>query len=124
MGFVKKFEIFPSFYLRQNKPGKCVSTYSTILFYDILSFHDILERKNACLDYKKKKLKKNKKIRSSTKGIAHGFCQIFEILHLSIPDKTGQNNTFHDILKGKNVYLDNKNKKLKTVQKLEFFQRG
>ena len=50
----------PSFYLRQNKPGKCVSRYSTILFYDILSFHDILERKNACLDYKKKKLKKTK----------------------------------------------------------------
>ena len=62
MGFVKKFEIFPSFYLRQNKPGKCVSTYSTILFYDILSFHDILERKNACLDYKKKKLKKTEKL--------------------------------------------------------------
>ena len=35
--------------------------YNTIpLFYDILSFHDILERKNACLDYKKKKLKKTK----------------------------------------------------------------
>ena len=34
--------------------------YNTILlFYDILSFHDILERKNAFLDYKKK-LKKTK----------------------------------------------------------------
>ena len=58
------------------------------------------------------------------KEIVHGFCQKFEIFHLSILDKTGQNNTFHDILKGKNVSLDNKNKKLKTVQKLEFFQRG
>ena len=37
--------------------------YKTILlFYSILSFHDILERKNACLDYKKKKLKKTKKL--------------------------------------------------------------
>ena len=35
--------------------------YNTILlFYDILSLHDILERKNAFLDYKKKKLKKTK----------------------------------------------------------------
>ena len=34
--------------------------YNTILlFYDTLSFYDILERKNACLDYKKK-LKKTK----------------------------------------------------------------
>ena len=46
------------------------------------------------------------------------------MFHLSILDKTGQNNTFHDTLKGKNVYLDNKNKKLKKIQKLEFFQRG
>ena len=28
------------------------------------------------------------------------------IFYLSILGKTGQNNTFHDILKGKNVYLD------------------
>ena len=27
--FFKKIEIFPPFYLRQNKPGKCVSRYST-----------------------------------------------------------------------------------------------
>ena len=40
------------------------------------------------------------------KGIVHGFCLIFEIFHLFILDKTGQNNTFHDILKGKNVSLD------------------
>ena len=58
------------------------------------------------------------------KEIVHGFCQKFDIFHFSIVDKTGQNNTFHHIQKGKNVYLDNKNKKLKTVQKLEFFQRG
>ena len=40
------------------------------------------------------------------KEIVHGFCQKFEIFHLSILDKTGQNNTFLDILKRKNVYLD------------------
>ena len=36
-----------------------------------------------------------------------------KIFHLSILGKTGQNNTSHDILEGKNVYLDNKNKTLK-----------
>ena len=45
-----------------------------------------------------------------------------KIFQLSILGKTGQNNTFHDILKGKNVSLDNKNKKLKTVQQLHFFK--
>ena len=36
-----------------------------------------------------------------------------KIFHLSILGKTGQNNTSHDILEGKNVYLDNRNKELK-----------
>ena len=36
-----------------------------------------------------------------------------KIFYLSILGKTGQNNTFHDILEGKNVYLGNKNKTLK-----------
>ena len=35
------------------------------------------------------------------------------IFYFSILGKTGQNNTSQDILEGKNVYLDNKNKKLK-----------
>ena len=36
-----------------------------------------------------------------------------KIFHLSIQDKTGQNKVSHDILERKNVYLDNKNTKLK-----------
>ena len=36
-----------------------------------------------------------------------------KIFHLSILGKAGENNTFHDILERKNVYLDNKNRKLK-----------
>ena len=35
------------------------------------------------------------------------------IFYLCILGKTGQNNTSHNILEGKNVHLDNKNKKLK-----------
>ena len=36
-----------------------------------------------------------------------------KIFHLSILGKRGENNTFDDILERKNVYLDNKNEKLK-----------
>ena len=36
-----------------------------------------------------------------------------KIFYLSILNKTGQNNTFRDILEGKIVSVDNKNKKLK-----------
>ena len=43
-----------------------------------------------------------------------------KIFHLSILGKTGENNTFHDILEGKNVYLDNKNKKLKKSKNYNF----
>ena len=43
-----------------------------------------------------------------------------KIFHLSILGKTGENNTFHDILEGKNVYLDNKNRKLKKSKNKNF----
>ena len=46
MGFAKKFEIFPSFYLRQNKPEN--------------TSNDILQRKNAFLAYETKNLIKTK----------------------------------------------------------------
>ena len=40
-------------------------------------FDDILERKQAFLDYKKEKVKKSK-IRIFPKGLVHGFGQKFE----------------------------------------------
>ena len=46
-----------------------------------------------------------------------------KIFHRSILGKTGENNTFHDILEGKNVYLDNKNKNLKSP-KIRIFPKG
>ena len=36
-----------------------------------------------------------------------------KIFHPSILGKTDENNTFHDIQEGKNVYLHNKNKGVK-----------
>ena len=47
----------------------------------------------------------------------------FKIFHLSIFGKTGENNTFHDILERKNVYLDNKNRKLKKNPKIRIFRK-
>ena len=41
------------------------------------------------------------------------FVKTLKIFHLSILGKRGENNTFHDIQEGKNVYLDNKKEKLK-----------
>ena len=35
-----------------------------------------------------------------------------------------QEKVFYDIVDDRNAFLDNKNKKLKKVEKLEFFQRG
>ena len=58
MGFVKKIEIFPPFYLRQNKPGN--------------ASNDILQNKNAFLDYKNKNLIKSKK-EHSFKGVGPCF---------------------------------------------------
>ena len=47
----------------------------------------------------------------------------FKVFHLSIFGKTGENNTFHDILERKNVYLDNKNRKLKKNPKIRIFRK-
>ena len=63
MGFVKKLEIFLSFYLRQHRTGKCVVRYST--------------EKNTFLDYKKKNLIKWRN-EHFLKGLVHGFGENFE----------------------------------------------
>ena len=43
-----------------------------------------------------------------------------QIFHLSILGKTGKKNTFHNIQEGKNVYLHNKNKRLKKSKNYNF----
>ena len=52
-GFGQKFVIIPEFYFRENKPEKCVLNQKKV-------FYDILDDRNAFLDYKNKKLKKSK----------------------------------------------------------------
>ena len=44
--------------------------------------------------------------------------------HLSIWGKIGHENEVHDMVEGKNAFLDYKKNKLKKVEKLGIFQRG
>ena len=87
-------------------------------------FYDILERKNAFLGNKNKKFKTSKNWHFCN-GVNPWFCS--KIGHFSMfffLGKKGQENVFYDILQRKNAFLGNKNKHLKKVEKLTFFQRG
>ena len=52
-GFGKKLVIFPHFYFRENRPEECVLNQKSV-------FYDIVEGRNAFLDYRNKNLKKSK----------------------------------------------------------------
>ena len=52
-GFGQRLVIFADIYFRENKQEKCVLNQKSV-------FYDILDDKNAFLDYKNKKLKKSK----------------------------------------------------------------
>ena len=83
-------------------------------------FNDILERENAFLSYKNKKLKKSKHWYFS-KGVnpwfwsknGH-FSKFFVLCNI------GQENVFHDILEPKNAFLGYKNKKFKKSKNWHF----
>ena len=64
-GFGQNLELFPSFHLRQKKGEEN-------------ELRDMLEGKNACLDYKNKKWK-SRKIGIFPKGLIHGFGQKLQI---------------------------------------------
>ena len=65
-------------------------------------FNDILERKNACLGYKNKKLKKSKNWHFP-KGLTHGFDPKMAIFPSVFLSNIGQANVFYDILEQKNA---------------------
>ena len=83
-------------------------------------FYYILERKNACLSFKNKKLKKSKNWDFS-KGVNPRFCSknghFSNFVFLS---NIGQGNIFYDILERKNAFLGYKNKKLKKSKNWDF----
>ena len=86
-------------------------------------FYDILERKNAFLDYKLKKFKKSKNWHFS-KGVdpwfwsKNGFFSNFFFL-----GNIDQEHVFYDILERKNAFLGNKNKIFKK-SKNKHFSKG
>ena len=63
MGYVEKFDIFLSSYLRQNKPGKCVSRHSLKKRFFRLWKHEVYEVEELGFFWK---------------GLDHGFGQKFE----------------------------------------------
>ena len=108
-GFGPKLAIFPSFFLGNIGQEKV--------------FYDILERKNAFLDYKNNKFKKLKN-REFCKGVNAWLCSKLPIfpsfIFLGI---IGQENVFYDILERRNGFLGSKNSKLKSG-KIEVFAKG
>ena len=63
-------------------------------------FYDILERKNASTDFIKKS-SRSRKIGIFSKGLVHCFGQKLTIFPCFFLGKTGQGNSFYDILEKK-----------------------
>ena len=83
-------------------------------------FYNILEEKNAFLEYKNKKIKKSKKWQFS-KGVNPWFwSKNGHFSHLYFLGNTGQENVFYDILEWKNNFLGYKNKKFKNSTNWHF----
>ena len=83
-------------------------------------FYAILQRKNAFLGYKNKKIEKSKNCHFS-KGVNPWFQfkngHFFNFLFL---DNKGQGNVFYDILERKDAFLGNKNNKIKQSKNYHF----
>ena len=87
-------------------------------------FHDILERKNALLGYKKKKLKKSK-IDIFPKGLTNRFGPKMAIFWTSFfLGNRSQEDLFSDILERKNAFLAINTKGSKSRKIHIFFFRG
>ena len=83
-------------------------------------FYDILERKNAFVGYKNKKLKKSKNWRFS-KGVNPWFwSKNGHFSNFIFVATIGHENVFYDILERKNAFLGYKNKKLKQSKNWHF----
>ena len=76
-------------------------------------FYHILQRKNAFLGYKNKKIEKSKNFNFS-KGVNLWFWfKNGNFFNFSFLGNIGQENVFYDILERKNAFLGYKNKKFK-----------
>ena len=81
-------------------------------------FYDILERKNAFLGYKKKKLKTSKNWHFS-KGVNPWFLSKNGYFSISLRN-VNQDNVFYYILERRNAFLGFKKKKLKKSKNWQF----
>ena len=84
-------------------------------------FYDILERKNAFLDYKKNKFKKSKNWHFF-KAVNPWFWSKNGRFSNFFWCNIGQEKVFYDILKQKNDFLGYKNNKLKKSKNWHFFK--
>ena len=91
--------IFPSFFFRQYRPGKCLLRYYTT--------KKLLSR------LQKQELQKVQKIEIFPKGLTHGFNQKMAIFPSFFLGNIEQENVFYDILERKIDFLDYKDKKFK-----------
>ena len=82
-------------------------------------FYDIVEGRNAFLDYKTRSWK-SRKIGIFPKGLVHGFRQKLVIFLAFILGKIGQKSVFYDIVEGRNAFLDYRNKNLKKLKNWDF----
>ena len=83
-------------------------------------FYDILQRKNAFLGFKNKKIKKSKNWAFS-KGVNPWFwSKIGHFSMLFFLGNIGQENMFYDILERKNAFLGSKTKKFKKSKNWHF----
>ena len=109
-GFGPKMAIFPNFFFLGNIGQENV-------------FDDILERKNTFLGYKNKRFKKSKNCHFS-KGVNPRFwSKNGHFSNFFFLGNISQENIFDDILKRKQAFLGNKNKKFKK-SKYWHFSKG
>ena len=99
MVFVKKWPFFQLLFLRKYRPGNI--------------FYDILNRKNAFLDYKYKKLKKSKNWHFSKVVNPWFWLKNGDFSNFFFLGNKCQENVFYDILERKNAVLGYNNKKFK-----------
>ena len=108
MVLVQKWPFFQLLFFRQYRPGKCL--------------FDILERKNAFLGYKKKKLEKSKNWHFSKAANPWFWSKNGHFSNFYFLGNVGQENVFYDILERKNAFLDYKNKQVKKSKNWHFFK--
>ena len=105
-GFDPKVAIFPTFFFKQFRKGKCILPYS--------------RKKNSLLCYKNKKFKKSKNWHFC-QGVNPWFwSKNGHFFNLSFLSNLGHENVFYDIQERKNAFLGYKNKKYKKSKKCDF----